>query len=105
MNFKFTVKLKISNQQLSSIINKAYKNFRNNNIAPVVRVNDNKYILELFYGPTFAFKDYSLQFLGNLFQLFLNKGGKKVTIIGATSGDTGSAAIDAFKLKSNITSD
>ena len=92
----------ISNQQLITIIDKAYKNFRNNNIAPLISLNDNKYILELFYGPTFAFKDYALQFLGNLFSAVLQNKKKKITILGATSGDTGSAAINAFKGKNDI---
>ena len=57
----------ISDDQLSSIINKTYKNFNHDMIAPLVHIDKNKYILELFYGPTLAFKDYALQFLGNLF--------------------------------------
>ena len=92
----------ISNQQLITIIDKAYKNFTNNNIAPLISLNDNKYILELFYGPTFAFKDYALQFLGNLFSAVLQNKKKQITVLGATSGDTGSAAINAFKGKNDI---
>ena len=92
----------ISHEDLRNILNNTYKEFHHPKTAPLVDIGNNKYILELFYGPTFAFKDYALQFLGKLFQFLFNKEGKKVTIIGATSGDTGSAAIDAFKLKSNI---
>ena len=92
----------ISEENLYEIINKTYKNFSNDRIAPLVKIEDNKYILELFYGPTFAFKDYALQFLGNLFSHFIQNQNKKITVLGATSGDTGSAAIDAFKDKQNI---
>ena len=84
------------------IIQSTYKNFQHSKIAPLVKIDKNKYILELFYGPTFAFKDYALQLLGNLFFHFMKNTNKKLTILGATSGDTGSAAIDAFKGKENI---
>tara|TARA_B100001123_G_scaffold440100_1_gene578329 strand:+ start:160 stop:1533 length:1374 start_codon:yes stop_codon:yes gene_type:complete len=92
----------ISGDQLNYIIDKTYKNFNHNSIAPLVRIEKNKYILELFYGPTFAFKDYALQFLGNLFSHVLKNHKKKITVLGATSGDTGSAAINAFKGKEDI---
>ena len=93
----------ISQNDLTTIINNAYKNFDNKNIAPLVNIKKNKYILELFYGPTFAFKDYALQFLGNIVSHILKKNNNhKITILGATSGDTGSAAIEAFKGKSDI---
>ena len=96
------VKDNISNDDLGLIINKTYQNFDHKNIAPLVNIEKNKYILELFYGPTFAFKDYALQFLGNLFSHVLQNMNKKITVLGATSGDTGSAAIDAFKGKDDI---
>ena len=92
----------ISSEDLKSIINKTYENFNHDKIAPLVNIENNKYILELFYGPTFAFKDYALQFLGNLFSHILNQSNKKITVLGATFGDTGSAAIDAFKDKNDI---
>ena len=92
----------IAKDDMYEIIQSTYKNFQHPNIAPLVKVDDNKYILELFYGPTFAFKDYALQLLGNLFFHFMKNTNKKLTILGATSGDTGSAAIDAFKGKENI---
>ena len=92
----------IKNKDLHEIINLTYKNFDHAEIAPLIKIDQNKYILELFYGPTLAFKDYALQLLGNLFSYFMKINNRKITIIGATSGDTGSAAIDAFKGKENI---
>ena len=92
----------ISTNDLYEIIKNTYKNFKHPKVAPLVKIDKNKYILELFYGPTFAFKDYALQLLGNIFFYFMNNHDRKVTIIGATSGDTGSAAIQAFKGKDNI---
>ena len=64
-------------------------------VAPLKELNKNTYILELFHGPTLAFKDYAMQFLSRAFNLALEKKGKRAVILGATSGDTGSAAIDA----------
>jgi threonine synthase len=72
-------------------------------VTPVVKFND-MWILELFHGPTFAFKDVALQFLGNLFEFFLTRGRiqRSMTILGATSGDTGSAAIHGLRGKANV---
>ena len=92
----------ISYADLQLIINTAYESFDHKKIAPLLNIDQNKYILELFYGPTFAFKDYALQFLGSLFSYLLNQSKKKITVLGATSGDTGSAAINAFKGKDDI---
>ena len=92
----------IEQENLRSILKKTYKKFHHPKTAPLFKLEENKYILELFYGPTFAFKDYALQFLGNLFEYFTRLETKKLTILGATSGDTGSAAIEAFKEKKNI---
>jgi len=92
----------IINKDLHEIINLTYKNFDHAEIAPLLKIDQNKYILELFYGPTLAFKDYALQLLANIFSYFMKINNRKITIIGATSGDTGSAAIDAFKGKENI---
>ena len=92
----------ISEDILHEIIFNTYKDFSNSKVAPLVTLENKKHILELFYGPTLAFKDYALQFLGNLFYHFIKNQNKKITILGATSGDTGSAAINAFKGKENI---
>jgi threonine synthase len=72
-------------------------------VTPVVKLSD-VHVLELFHGPTFAFKDVALQFLGNLFEYFLQKGTiqDRITILGATSGDTGSAAIHGLRGKKNV---
>lgn len=75
------------------IIRKSYRNFSHNAIAPTKQLASNEFLLELFHGPTLAFKDFALQFLGNLLDYFLQKRNEKIVIIGATSGDTGSAAI------------
>lgn len=75
------------------IIEKSYKNFAHNAIAPLKQLSDKEFLLELFHGPTLAFKDFALQFLGNLLDHILTKRNQEVVIVGATSGDTGSAAI------------
>mgnify|MGYP000306559387 CR=1 FL=1 len=92
----------LKDDNLYEIISSSYDDFRHPKIAPLVNVDSNKYILELFYGPTFSFKDYALQFLGNLFEHLVRTSKKQITVLGATSGDTGSAAIEAFKGKKDI---
>ena len=96
------VKENLSKNNLQVILNESYANFRHEQKAPVKKLENNKYILELIYGPTYAFKDYALQFLGKLFSNSLVKNPKKITVLGATSGDTGSAAIHAFKTNQEI---
>ena len=91
----------IPSNDLERLINRSYNNFDNREITPVVR-EDGVYILELFHGPTLAFKDVALQLLGNLFEYLLNERGERMNIIGATSGDTGSAAIHGVRGKKNI---
>ena len=87
----------IADVDLKNIINKSYQNFSHSAIAPLKQISHNQYLLELFHGPTLAFKDFALQLLGNLLDHFLKKSNQKIVIIGATSGDTGSAAIMGCK--------
>ena len=87
----------LDNQFLNKLIQKSYENFRDREITTLKKLDKNNFLLELYHGPTLAFKDIALQFLGNTFEVFLKNEKKKLTIIGATSGDTGSAAIDAVK--------
>ncbi len=91
----------IEDNDLKRLIDKSYASFDTPEIAPVVK-KDGVYILELFHGPTFAFKDIALQFLGNLFEYALNRRNLSMNILGATSGDTGSAAIYGLKGKRNV---
>ncbi len=79
------------------LIDEAYSTFRHNAIVPLSQIGNNEWVLELYHGPTLAFKDVALQLLGRLFNYVLNKRGEKITIVGATSGDTGSAAIDCVQ--------
>ncbi|MCP3669791.1 MAG: threonine synthase [Gammaproteobacteria bacterium] len=82
----------IDREELTGLIERSYASFAHEEITPLVKVGD-MHILELFHGPTAAFKDVALQFLGNLFELLLERNGGRLNILGATSGDTGSAAI------------
>lgn len=102
----------IPESDLRDIVKKSYERFRASDITPTVTLDQDKHLhlLELFHGPTFAFKDVALQFLGNLFEYFLvrRNRGKEVanrehlTVIGATSGDTGSAAIYGLRGKKDV---
>jgi len=84
------------------IIGRAYAGFRHAARAPLVQLGPNHFLLELFHGPTLAFKDFAMQLIGQLFQVALERAGRRVTIVGATSGDTGSAAIEAFRGLPNV---
>lgn len=86
---------------LKALIKKSYETFDTEEVVPLVHLDD-LHILELFHGPTLAFKDVALQFLGNLFEYLLDKNDEFINIIGATSGDTGSAAIHGVKGKDRI---
>ena len=79
----------------------SYKNFDTDDVAPLNYLDNNKYILELFHGPTLAFKDFALQLLSKVFESIIERDQTNINIIGATSGDTGSAAIEAFKNNKN----
>ncbi|WP_282022127.1 threonine synthase [Ruegeria faecimaris] len=83
--------------EFKQIIARAYKGFGHDARAPLKQLNENHFLLELFHGPTLAFKDFAMQLIGQLFQVALKRRGDRVTIVGATSGDTGSAAIEAFR--------
>lgn len=103
----------ISNTELKDIVQRSYSTFRHEEVVPTVTLDKSKnlHLLELFHGPTFAFKDVALQFLGNLFEFFLVRKNKDsegsqsrhhLTVIGATSGDTGSAAIYGLRGKKDV---
>ena len=91
----------LSENELLNISKDTYSVF-NKDVAPLYQLNKNLHVLELFQGPTLAFKDYAMQFLARAFNQALNKRAEKGVILGATSGDTGSAALEAFKGKENI---
>jgi len=86
---------------LKALIDRSYAGFSHPEVTPVVE-QGGLFILELFHGPTLAFKDVALQFLGNLFEYLLEENGRRMNILGATSGDTGSAAIYGVRGKENI---
>ena len=91
----------MTKEKLSSLISKSYSNFRSEDVVKISDIENLK-VLELFHGPTLAFKDVAMQLIGNFYQFHLEKAEKKINIIVATSGDTGAAAIDALKGKSNL---
>ncbi|MDP3327308.1 threonine synthase [Parvibaculum sp.] len=87
----------IGDDDLQRMIGEAYASFRHKAIVPLRQLGSNDWLLELFHGPTLAFKDVAMQILARLFDHVLAAKGRRVTVVGATSGDTGSAAIEAFK--------
>ena len=87
---------------VSSVYGMEQGRFEHSAITPLRQIGPNVWILELFHGPTYSFKDIALQLLGKLFDYVLKKNNKRITIVGATSGDTGSAAIEGCKHKENI---
>ena len=91
----------INDDDLSKIIKKSYPSFRKKNVIDLLKVED-RFILELFHGPTLAFKDVAMQLLGNFYEYYLENNNEKINIVVATSGDTGAAAIEAIKGKKNL---
>jgi threonine synthase len=92
----------LSEDELRLLCNQAYGRFSHTAVTPLVQLDARHWLLELFHGPTLAFKDVALQLLGLLFEKFLSTRDTHLTIIGATSGDTGSAAIDAVAGRAKI---
>ena len=88
--------------EFKGLIAKAYAGFGHAARAPLVQLGPNHFLLELFHGPTLAFKDFAMQLIGQMMQAALAKTGERVTIVGATSGDTGSAAMEAFRGLANV---
>ena len=88
--------------ELREAIRRAYQGFGHAARAPLVQLSPGHHLLELFHGPTLAFKDFAMQLIGQLFQIALAREGRRITIVGATSGDTGSAAIEAFRGLPNV---
>ena len=91
----------MSEKELSNIVDKSYSTFRKDDAVNLIKVDDVT-VLELFHGPTLAFKDIAMQLLGNFYEYYLSKNNKNINVIVATSGDTGAAAIDAIKGKKNM---
>jgi threonine synthase len=87
---------------LKKIIHDSYASFRHKAVAPLKQIGNQEFLLELFHGPTLAFKDFALQFLGRVFDYILTKRGQDVVIVGATSGDTGSAAIEGCRHSKHV---
>ena len=90
-----------STSEIENLVSKSYKNFRADEVVKIKKIG-NLHLLELFHGPTLAFKDIAMQLIGNMYELILTKNKSKINIIVATSGDTGAAAIGAIKDKKNM---
>ena len=87
----------ISSSELKTMVDETYAGFNHKAVAPLIQLDHNEWVLELFHGPTLAFKDFALQLLGRLMDYALIKRDKRLVIMGATSGDTGSAAIEGCR--------
>jgi threonine synthase len=92
----------VPQKELKRLIEESYGSFRHEAIAPLKQLGPNEFLLELFHGPTLAFKDFALQFLGRLLEYFLKRRKETLTVVGATSGDTGSAAIEGCRGRKNM---
>ena len=91
----------INKKDLKTIITKSYSTFREKEVVKISNLGSIK-LLELYHGPTLAFKDIAMQFIGNLYDYYLSKNNDFLNVVVATSGDTGAAAIDAIKGKNNM---
>ncbi len=92
----------VDDAALKTILDETYAGFNHTAVAPLKQLGANDWVMELFHGPTLAFKDYALQVVGRLFDHVLAQRGQRITIVGATSGDTGSAAIEACRDRDNV---
>lgn len=92
----------ISDDVFADLVAQSYVTFRHPAVTPLLQLDANEWLMELYHGPTLAFKDVALQLLGRLFDHILRQRGERVTIVGATSGDTGSAAIEACRDRDSI---
>lgn len=100
--FSLFVNDEIPRSDLEKLVQDSYGTFRHPEVTPVCKLRDSRYVMELFHGPTFAFKDVALQFLGNLYAYVSRKTGSVIHILGATSGDTGASAIEGVRGKEGI---
>ena len=91
-----------SKKELAEIVHQSYSGFQHELKSPLIKLEENHYFLELFHGPTFAFKDFAMQVIAKMFAKTLRKENLNINIVTATSGDTGSAAVEAFKDVSNV---
>jgi threonine synthase len=91
----------IPEDALRQMCREAYETFHSPEVAPLVKIGPDQWVLELFHGPTLAFKDVAMQLLARLMDYVLAEKGTRITIVGATSGDTGGAAIEAFRTRDN----
>ncbi|MGI9410050.1 MAG: threonine synthase, partial [Hyphomicrobiaceae bacterium] len=89
-------------QAFDDMVCEAYATFGHDAVTPLVQIGPNSYVLELFHGPTLAFKDVAMQLLARMMNFVLEKRNGRATIVGATSGDTGGAAIEAFRGLSRV---
>ena len=92
----------IDQAEMTELARQSYAGFTHDDVAPLKPVSDHLHVLELFYGPTIAFKDYAMQFLSRAFDRALTRQNRTAVILGATSGDTGSAALEAFKGRASV---
>ncbi|RXZ78988.1 threonine synthase [Paenibacillaceae bacterium] len=100
--FSLYINDEIPQDDLKELVANSYSRFRHPEITPLKPIHDQLYVLELFHGPTFAFKDVALQFLGELYSYVAKKYNETIHILGATSGDTGAAAIEGVRGKEGI---